>query len=599
MSNITDTLSGLFASNSLEPFIRTIRFPKYKNLSRNLSIDFNFPLTALVGPNGTNKSSILRALYSCPDQYNLGSFWFSSKIDPIQEGGGERNCYIHAYRNLYINKVVEVLKTRSLRKDDPDYWETARPQKQYGMDLMPEYDPTKSIGRSKTRWDSIKKSVIYIDFRSALSAFDKFFYHTDFKSTTRDKRDKIRKVTPHLKKVINDKLTSHFYCKKERIVNAENRTLTIDECNEISKILGRKYSGIHLLRHAFFTEDAYTCVLTTPNMSYSEAFAGSGEFAVVKLVTEIMAAPKKSLILLDEPEVSLHPGAQSRLLDFILEQIKVNHHQVVMSTHSTHLIKNLPPQAIKVLLVEAISGNIILEKQESHPSEAFFHLGEILEDKKTILVEDKLSCEIIKRITLEMGEAIDNILEVKWIPGGASAMWNLVKSFSIEERENLIIFFDGDMETLGGIPDETNIPSADNNKLKDIIFKFTSMDIAIPVDGNKNTGANYDQLIKFQRSFISWAYKNVNYLPGKCIPEKLIWEKMTHDETTSKITDEDYKNRFEKLARSELNYPNFRKLNSGEIFETQKRKIAGIDSLSKKIPEITDVINSFLGRKKK
>ena len=61
-------------------------------------------------------------------------------------------------------------------------------------------------------------------------------------------------------------------------------------------------------------------------------------------------------ILLDEPEVSLHPGAQERLVEFLFEQIKKHKHQVVVSTHSPSIIRHLPPEAIKVMMVDNKTG---------------------------------------------------------------------------------------------------------------------------------------------------------------------------------------------------------------------------------------------------
>ncbi|MBK6463529.1 MAG: ATP-binding protein [Myxococcales bacterium] len=56
--------------------------------------------------------------------------------------------------------------------------------------------------------------------------------------------------------------------------------------------------------------------------------------AVVSLVVQVRAQKKETLILLDEPEVSLHPAAQKRLLHFLLEECRKQHHQVVFTTHS-------------------------------------------------------------------------------------------------------------------------------------------------------------------------------------------------------------------------------------------------------------------------
>lgn len=49
-------------------YIEYMQFPKYKNLKENTRIDFSFPLTMLVGKNGTGKSSVLHA-------YIWGTFW--------------------------------------------------------------------------------------------------------------------------------------------------------------------------------------------------------------------------------------------------------------------------------------------------------------------------------------------------------------------------------------------------------------------------------------------------------------------------------------------------------------------------------------------
>ena len=43
-------------------------------------------------------------------------------------------------------------------------------------------------------------------------------------------------------------------------------------------------------------------------------------------VVDVLGSP-------DEPEVSLHPGAQEKLMDFLFDQVKAKKHQVVMTPH--------------------------------------------------------------------------------------------------------------------------------------------------------------------------------------------------------------------------------------------------------------------------
>ena len=98
-SQIQKTLRQLLDNGQLEPFIRHIRFPVYKNLEANTKIEFTYPITVIVGANGTNKSSVLKALYGVPGYNNLGNLWFSTSIDPIEVTGEGRSCFIYGYVN--------------------------------------------------------------------------------------------------------------------------------------------------------------------------------------------------------------------------------------------------------------------------------------------------------------------------------------------------------------------------------------------------------------------------------------------------------------------------------------------------------------------
>jgi len=188
--DIEKTLRNLLTAKQVEPYIRHLRFPHYKNLQANTKIDFTFPLTALVGPNGTNKSSVLRALYGCPGNNNLGNFWFSTKVGPIEDTG-DRPRFIYGYLNRHLDRMVEVIKTRIRKESDPDYWEPSRPLIGDGMEPMPSLQRVHEPGRSKTRWDTITKPVVYMDFRSEISAFDKYFYHGDLVATLRIRTSRI------------------------------------------------------------------------------------------------------------------------------------------------------------------------------------------------------------------------------------------------------------------------------------------------------------------------------------------------------------------------------------------------------------------------
>ena len=117
----------------------------------------------------------------------------------------------------------------------------------------------------------------------------------------------------------------------------------------IGRILNKEYTDIRVAEHKLYRNMGTSVYMKNKyEMGYSEANAGSGEIAVVQLVRRIEKAKDYSLVLLDEPEVSLHPGAQENLKEYLLEAIKTKKLQVVISTHSPTLIKGLPSAAIKL-----------------------------------------------------------------------------------------------------------------------------------------------------------------------------------------------------------------------------------------------------------
>jgi predicted ATPase len=591
-------LRDLLANKELEPFIGHIRFPQYKNLASNTKIDFSYPITALVGANGTNKSSILRALYGAPENNNLGNFWFSTSIDPIKETGNRASCFIYGYWNASEQKIVEVIKTRIKKEEDPDYWEPSRPLLSYEMAPPPKLSASQTIpeGRSRTRWNAIKKDVVYIDFRSALSAFDKFFYHGELRSkpnTEKNKKDFIRVRAVHLKKALDDQSQSYVKWRHDRIVDSDNSTLSADEITAISHILGRKYEEIRYVRHTFFNCDAYTCLMRIAGLKYTEAFAGSGEFAVVKIVTSVLRAKEKSLILLDEPEVSLHPGAQDRLVDFLTSCVKLHKHQVVTSTHSPSIIRKLPPDAIKVLTVDTNSNRVAISRQSSLPEEAFFHLGEPVPNKITVLVEDVLAQAIINRALMPLGEAAASVFDIRYFPGGSQTLWSsYVPTFAAENRARLLVLFDGDKRPTEGFSDPTAISEAEVGQLRTEILRVTGVDIDFPCDGGAN-GGNVAQQNEMRRTFMKWARSQVSYLPGTTIPEAFVWDNMQPDNKSQSIADTNPKVRFEKLAKLELGVPNFKSVTSADILATQRRRLATIAADHPDLVDIKTILLSF------
>ncbi|MCI5208673.1 MAG: ATP-binding protein [Candidatus Electrothrix sp. ATG2] len=588
----------------LSPYIKYIRFPYIKNLKPNLKIEFTFPITALVGQNGTNKSTILRCLFGCPENYNTATYWFSTRVDPIDESNG-RARYIYGYYQEDAKRDVEVLKTRIKRKNRLDEWETSRPLMSDGMEKMPPLEKDEEgnpilKGRKKTRWLPIDKKVAFLDFRSELSAYDKFIYFREFKrtKTLNFRQDYIRKQSKHLQKIIQEGLQEHNFYGSNCV--AENYSIPDNQVKYISNILGKEYSKINIIKHVLFKgarskseseSNDISVVLYNKNIRYSEAFAGSGEFSVVMLVETICSLPEKSLILLDEPEVSLHPGAQRRLLEFLVQQVKERKHQIVFGTHSPYMVRGLPPNAIKTLFVDPVDNKIDLTNFTIE-DEAFFHLGVPVSDKILVLVEDRLAKELVEKALRTLGEALHTRFLVKPVPGGAQALllsYLPLFAKSIESDTKPLFIIDGDMNKNIRIPPREELDKSSGDDLHKLAEEALGGKLNVPVDGHDGKP---DQ--KQRRSITIDAlcyFRDYAYFLPCSTPESFILTSCDIDYPVGK--EKDF---FVDHTKKLLGKSFYEDVGSDEIFETQRRMLAGISGSNKDIVGLANWISSHISK---
>lgn len=504
-----NTLQQFRTNNIHKQYIEHIRYPFFRNLEVNSIITFDFPISFLVGKNGGGKSSTLQSLYGCPKGYSLGDYWFTTELDPIKEFDKNRNCFIYGFKNG--NNISEVIKQRIHHKkyNNPDYWETAKPNLGYGM--------------KDERNSPISKNVIYLDFRSELSAFDKFFHFLNFSSKThKTKQDFLRFYSNKLKDAFDNNTIVSYYSPNR---NKAKITLTDTETKIVSDILRKEFETIEIIEHNLFKDWGISIRLKQKNINYSEAFAGSGETAIVILVHKIFNAPDESLILLDEPETSLHSGAQKRLMSFLLEQCIKKKHQVVISTHSPFLIENMPDNSIKVFSTLSSNGKFIINSNRSY-REAFHELEIENTHKKTILVEDKTAKILIDKTLEKLGKQTQDIFEIKYLPGGADDI-NQRLTTIMEISENTSVFFDGDQKKVAFPIDLLTITPNEQDtsaKLVALIKKQTGCEIKFHLDGgNQSKDLKEKQTSDLAKKYLKYYKENVFYLPEN-LPEDIIWD---------------------------------------------------------------------------
>lgn len=506
-------------------YITHIRFPLFKNLANDLRVDFQFPVTALVGPNGSGKSSVLHALYGAPRRKSTGDFWFGTEVDPITEGDGQPNRFIYGYFHEKTGLYVETRKARVSKKikgkANPNYWEPTKIAPGDNMEEIPEKFLGKKIeGLSKDRWNPVSRQVFYMNFRSSLSAFDKYFYFGVDPGLKRleKKRDLILRDSKLLRDVIDSGDTSVVHYKKP--IASIHRHLTDIELNWVRYILGRNYKSARLIQHDLFKgKSGLSIQFEVGGKKYSEAFAGSGEVAVASAVVQILALQNGALVLLDEPEVSLHPQAQTNLLHFLLDIAKQKKLQIVFSTHAPNMVAPLPDEAIKVFIQDPVGKFAVLP--ESHPYAAFRRLGFNEAGEVRVIVEDRLAKYVVDIALRNLSEDERKLFMVEYPPGGADAILkHRIPNIMLEK--NFFVYLDGDKRTGEEFVDPDQLARAKDPILDNIIRKQVGVSPQIIADGSGGV-ADKKQQAELRRKYLSFVRSSLRYLPRRC-PEEIVLE---------------------------------------------------------------------------
>ncbi|QNR96019.1 AAA family ATPase [Stenotrophomonas sp. 169] len=515
IATLVKVVGGFKPGKPLEGFITHIRFPQFKSLESNATVKFDFPFTALVGPNGVGKTSVLHALYGAPFGQSTAQFWFATDLDPIAGTRTNPQRFIYGHWNASFNGVVETRKARLGKARDYDYWEPYRSSKADGMSDMPKgkYD-----GMSKDRWNPVRRDVVYINLKMSFGSFDRYFY-MDQGGSLGDRRAVMLREAKRLKRIKDTGATSYSLGGRERVFG--NRLLTKSELDAVCLILGRKYDSARVIEHSLYPKNRGKdmTVVFNRGFEYSEAFAGTGEVSAVSVVMKVVGAKPNSLILLDEPETSLHPGAQRALLKFLLDQIKIHKHQIVVSTHSADLLEGLPDSAICVFEDNGEGKARVING--CSPLVALHRIGRAPAGKIRVLVEDPMAQMLVEKAIESLDDGERAIVEVRVAPGGAEAMFVHHGPGAMLTGDDVYLLLDGDKRKVDCFSDPAGIAPARYSTLPALLEKELGAKPKFLLAGGNDEDGRARAEIAAHLNYLTWIGERLRYLPKLC-PEQII-----------------------------------------------------------------------------
>lgn len=109
-----------------------------------------------------------------------------------------------------------------------------------------------------------------------------------------------------------------------------------------SRILSQNYEDIISNEVTCSKQSGTVVSVKRGGTSYAEPNMGFGEGRTQYLISALEIIDDKSLVLIEEPETSLHPSAQHEFGRYLVDVVKRKHHQVLLTTHSEFILESLP-----------------------------------------------------------------------------------------------------------------------------------------------------------------------------------------------------------------------------------------------------------------
>jgi len=173
--------------------------------------------------------------------------------------------------------------------------------------------------------------------------------------------------------------------------------------------------------------------------SYSESHMGFGEGRTQYLISALENLPDRSLVLIEEPETSLHPSAQHQFALYLMDVINRKRHQILLTTHSPFFLKALPTQS-RVYLKRNGDQIDVLKGLSSGQIRSL--LAEGNEKALDILVEDTCAKAMLREFIRRIDPGFLQSVEI--IPAGAA---QTIVSFvmALDKKLPVVAVLDADM----------------------------------------------------------------------------------------------------------------------------------------------------------
>lgn len=350
-------------------------------------IEFEYPITAIAGRNGSGKSTIL-ALACCAYHNRTGGYV------PL-----DRNKPYYTFKDFFVStddeEKLEGIEIKYVFLGD---WKSPK------------------TGMRYTRGSQIRKKRRggkWNDYSRRLSRNVVFLG--------------IQRIVPPSER----KTECSCYRKFRSTAIDENTKRHILEV--AGRVMGKQYTSLDLRtvdRRRLFVVDRQA-------HHYSGFNMGAGENAIFTILIELFSAGEGALLVIDEIELGLHEEAQKAFIEELKKICKERHCQIICSTHSGAILDALPPAGRK--FIETYPNKTVITTGIS----AAYATGKLSgkgTKEITVLVEDQMGENIVQEF---LPSALRRRVHIVPIGSDQAVLRQLAAHFR-ENDYSCIAILDGD-----------------------------------------------------------------------------------------------------------------------------------------------------------
>lgn len=203
---------------------------------------------------------------------------------------------------------------------------------------------------------------------------------------------------------------------------------------QLERVLARQYPSAEVLNGR-----RYAIRRSGREGGYTSFNMGTGEDALIGLLARLHAVPQGSLVVIEELETGLHPAAQQRAAQALIEIAWSRKLQIIGSTHSHHILDQLPRQARILVVREGESHRVV------HSPSSQFALSEMADSSEcelVILCEDEFAAALIAQM---LPKGLRRRVSVKSCGSKSELALQAQSHLRLVERAKCLVLWDGDV----------------------------------------------------------------------------------------------------------------------------------------------------------